>query len=140
MNNVKLGGLALQRMKEGIRRSIINQFHTCDNLQFGFNCMCEWEKQNPGKNEYCCEFCGIYTASKARCNKCELYKQPIEVTGWEAEMLAKYGICNRCGVMRVVCKDLHAPSDYKYVECPKCLTRGPSDTNIHVALQQDSRV
>ena len=43
----------------------------CGNPEFGFNCMCSWMKKHPGTNEYTCEFCGIYTAAKASCNKCE---------------------------------------------------------------------
>lgn len=38
---------------------------------FGFPDMTQWEKQNPGNIEFCCEYCGIYTASEPRCNKCE---------------------------------------------------------------------
>lgn len=45
---------------------------TCDNPKHGFNCMCDWMKANPGENSYfCATSCGIYTASKPRCNKCE---------------------------------------------------------------------
>jgi len=44
---------------------------TCGNPQFGFDCMCEFVRENPGTINFTCEFCGIYTASKARCNKCE---------------------------------------------------------------------
>jgi len=33
--------------------------------------MCDWVKENSGDTEYTCEWCGIYTASKPRCNKCE---------------------------------------------------------------------
>ena len=43
----------------------------CDNCKAGFNCTVQWCKDHPGKQDYCCEFCGIYTASKPRCNKCE---------------------------------------------------------------------
>ena len=42
-----------------------------DNEKYYFEDMTQWEKDNPGSNDYTCEFCGIYTASKARCNKCE---------------------------------------------------------------------
>ena len=44
---------------------------TCGNPQLGFDCVCDFVKQNPGNNEYECEHCGIYHASKPRCNKCE---------------------------------------------------------------------
>jgi hypothetical protein len=46
--------------------------HKCTNMKYGFNCSCDWEKIHPGTNEYSCEWCGLYTASKPRCNKCEL--------------------------------------------------------------------
>lgn len=39
------------------------------NVKFGFDDMTEWEKENPGENEYSCECCGLYKASKPRCNK-----------------------------------------------------------------------
>lgn len=41
------------------------------NIKFGFEDMTKWENDNPGKIEFCCEFCGLYVASKPRCNKCE---------------------------------------------------------------------
>jgi hypothetical protein len=43
----------------------------CGNPEFGFDCVCDWVKDHPGNIEYCCEFCGMYTAGKPRCNKCE---------------------------------------------------------------------
>ena len=43
----------------------------CGNERFGFNCVCEHVKQNPGTISYVCEFCGLYEASKPKCNKCE---------------------------------------------------------------------
>ena len=43
------------------------------NIEYGFDDMNKWEKQNPGNKEFCCDYCGIYTASRARCNKCEEY-------------------------------------------------------------------
>ena len=45
---------------------------TCGNPEFGFNCVCDWMKKHPGNKEYSCEWCGIYTASEPRCNKCEV--------------------------------------------------------------------
>jgi hypothetical protein len=33
--------------------------------------MTAWMNQHPGSTEWSCEFCGIYTASKPRCNQCE---------------------------------------------------------------------
>jgi len=44
---------------------------TCGNPEYGFDCMCDWMKKHPGNIEFCCEFCGIYYASKARCSECE---------------------------------------------------------------------
>jgi len=44
---------------------------SCEAHIFGFNCVCKHIKNNPGKNLYSCEFCGIYEASKPACNKCE---------------------------------------------------------------------
>ncbi|MFA5420154.1 MAG: hypothetical protein WC341_17005 [Bacteroidales bacterium] len=44
---------------------------TCGNPDFGLDCVCKWVKENPGQIEYSCEHCGIYTASKPRCNRCE---------------------------------------------------------------------
>jgi hypothetical protein len=43
----------------------------CSNVVFGFDCTCSWSLENPGDILYTCEFCGMYTASKPRCNKCE---------------------------------------------------------------------
>ena len=43
----------------------------CGNPEFGLNCVCEFVSDNPGDKEFSCEFDGIYTASKPRCNKCE---------------------------------------------------------------------
>ena len=43
----------------------------CGNPKYGFNCVCAWVEENPGDNEYSCEFCGLYNASKPKCNKCE---------------------------------------------------------------------
>lgn len=36
-----------------------------------FEDMTEWVKEHPGTVDFVCEFCGIYTASKSRCNCCE---------------------------------------------------------------------
>ena len=43
----------------------------CGNPYFGFDCTCEHEKNNPGDDEFSCEFCGYFIASKPICNKCE---------------------------------------------------------------------
>lgn len=42
----------------------------CGNPEHGFDCTCDWVKNNPGNDEFTCEYCGIYTASKSRCNSC----------------------------------------------------------------------
>lgn len=44
---------------------------TCGNTEFGFNCVCDWVKAHPGSVSFTCEFCGLYTASAPKCNKCE---------------------------------------------------------------------
>lgn len=44
---------------------------TCGNPRCGYIRVCDWVKKNPGTHEYCCEFCGIYDASKPRCNCCK---------------------------------------------------------------------
>jgi hypothetical protein len=44
---------------------------TCGNPSLGFDCVCEWVKQHPGDNEYTCNYCGLYNASKPRCHQCE---------------------------------------------------------------------
>ena len=43
----------------------------CEQVKYGFDCVCDHIKKFPGTNEYSCEICGIYSASKPRCNKCE---------------------------------------------------------------------
>lgn len=48
-----------------------NKICDCVNPQFGFDCVCEHAEKNKGEIEFTCEFCGIYNASKPRCNKCE---------------------------------------------------------------------
>ena len=37
----------------------------------GFPDMTKWEQDHKGNIEYCCPFCGIYTASEPRCNECQ---------------------------------------------------------------------
>lgn len=44
---------------------------TCGNVEYGFNCTCEWSYRNPGEKEFTCLFCGIYQASSPQCNQCE---------------------------------------------------------------------
>jgi len=46
-------------------------FCECGNPDLGCECTCDWEKKHPGKKLYACDYCGIYVASKPRCNKCE---------------------------------------------------------------------
>lgn len=44
----------------------------CTNfIENQFDDTTEWVTKNPGNIEYSCEYCGIYDASKPRCNKCE---------------------------------------------------------------------
>lgn len=50
--------------------------HTCTNLEFGFDCVCQWEVDHPGNINYSCEYCGLYTAGEPRCNKCEKEDSP----------------------------------------------------------------
>jgi hypothetical protein len=47
----------------------------CGNTDFGFDCVCDFVKNNPGDIEYECEYCGIYTAGKPRCHKCESFSE-----------------------------------------------------------------
>ena len=42
-----------------------------DYIKLHFDDTTKWEKDNPGDREFCCEFCGIYNASKPMCNKCQ---------------------------------------------------------------------
>jgi len=44
---------------------------TCGSEVTGFDCVCDWVKKYPGNEQYACEFCGLYHASRPRCNKCE---------------------------------------------------------------------
>jgi len=41
------------------------------NIEYGFDDVTEHVTKNPGKKNFCCDFCGIYTASRPRCNECE---------------------------------------------------------------------
>ena len=43
------------------------------NILHGLDNTNGWENKNPGNKEFCCDYCGIYAASRARCNKCEEY-------------------------------------------------------------------
>lgn len=43
----------------------------CGNIEFGFDCVCNFVADNPGETEYSCTYCGIYTAGRARCSECE---------------------------------------------------------------------
>lgn len=47
---------------------------TCGDEQLmHFGCICKWVTRNPGNKDFTCEFCGIYTAGRPQCNKCEEY-------------------------------------------------------------------
>ena len=48
---------------------------TCESEKFGLDCICSHTKKYPGITNFCCEFCGIYSAGKPRCNKCEIEKE-----------------------------------------------------------------
>lgn len=37
----------------------------------GFPDVTDWIDKHPGHTEWACEFCGIYKASKPRCNHCQ---------------------------------------------------------------------
>jgi len=43
----------------------------CGNPKYGFGCSCKHKKENPGEAIFICEYCGIFKASKPKCNKCE---------------------------------------------------------------------
>lgn len=51
----------------------------CGNPEYGFNCVCDHIKNNPGTTEYSCEFCGLYSANKPNCNKCETEDNQLEL-------------------------------------------------------------
>ncbi len=55
-----------------VKRKKMKNNCLCGNPEYGFDCVCAWEKKNPGNVEYVCEFCGIYHASKPRCSECEV--------------------------------------------------------------------
>jgi len=38
---------------------------------YGYPDLTDWMNKHPGTTEWSCEFCGIYTASISRCNRCE---------------------------------------------------------------------
>jgi len=42
----------------------------CGNKDMGFDCTCQWVEDHPGDIDFCCIYCGIYTADKPRCNEC----------------------------------------------------------------------
>lgn len=64
--NLKLG-----RLHDPINPPDLFKVCTCGNSKM-FDCTCEFAAKNPGNREFVCEFCGIYTASKPRCNKCKI--------------------------------------------------------------------
>jgi len=43
----------------------------CGQEKYHFECVCRWVAKHPGDTEYSCENCGLYAASKPRCNRCE---------------------------------------------------------------------
>lgn len=46
----------------------------CGNPEYGFDCVCDHVRNNPGNIDYSCEFHGLYLASKPICNRCEADK------------------------------------------------------------------
>jgi len=59
--------------KEFERRSRLHHSdpnHFCMNMRAGFNCSCEFADLHPGPYTFACCYCGIYTASEARCREC----------------------------------------------------------------------
>lgn len=65
----------------------------CGNTALGFNCMCQWMKDHPGTNDYNCQWCGLYTASKARCSECSQDKSPVATTPTEKVFQQLMKIC-----------------------------------------------
>lgn len=65
----------------------------CGNPEFGFNCVCDFVEDNPGSIDFTCEFCGIYTAGKARCNKCEADQPSEDLSQYNTVLLC----CKYCG-------------------------------------------
>ena len=66
---------------------------TCGNPKFNFDCVCEWVAAHPGNLDFTCEFCGIYTAGEARCNKCEVDENLTHMN----EIVAGLITCRYCG-------------------------------------------
>lgn len=44
---------------------------SCGNPEMGFECICDFLARWPGNLDFTCEFCGVYTASRPRCNYCQ---------------------------------------------------------------------
>jgi len=51
---------------------------TCENPEMRFPCVCKHVRNNPGTRVYSCEYCGLFTASRARCNKCEELQENLK--------------------------------------------------------------
>lgn len=68
---IKCDNITLVWSYEELMSEINKSCCTCGNPEYGFDCVCDHVHKNPGDIEYSCEFCGIYSASKPRCNKCE---------------------------------------------------------------------
>ena len=56
----------------------IKQRCACGNVKYGLDCICEWAKKHPGNKKFSCIWCGIYSASEARCNQCEEYENQMD--------------------------------------------------------------
>jgi len=81
----------------------------CGNPQCGFPCSCEWEKQNPGNIQFSCEHCGIYEASRPKCNKCE---ETVNKYGFTEQYLQ----LSHCDVIGMISNKLSDMDNNKIVE------------------------
>lgn len=100
----------------------------CGNPTYGFDCTCEWETENSGDKSFCCEFCGLYKASRARCTECEELgedKDYLHLSKWYFRSYptgAHFKDGAYCGH-----GSFHAriTSDLSKVTCPKCIEKIP---------------
>ena len=70
-------GLYIEKGKEKLYNvdplcNIVAAVCECGNPELGFDCTCEHTARFPGEREFSCEHCGVYSSSRARCNKCEV--------------------------------------------------------------------
>jgi hypothetical protein len=75
VNSAKMRGELLNDIRDIIDQCLKNSDDieecTCGNTKMGFNCACQWMKNNPGNKMYTCIYCGIYQANKPMCSICE---------------------------------------------------------------------